>query len=83
MPPCAEKTCAVLPVLARVVRELQAADPSNCGAIKQIASLGEQAEAPRRRWKPVPEQRPGPENQDSQHMLNQPRGSFTDIRERI
>ena len=28
------------------------------------------------RWKQGPEQRPGPENQDSQHMLNQPRGYF-------
>ena len=49
------------------------------GAVKQNASPGEQSEALRRRWKPGQEQRTGPENQDSQHMLNQPRGSFCDI----
>ena len=47
--------------------------------MKQNASAGEQSEAPRRRWKPGPEQHPGPENQDSQHMLNQPRESFPEI----
>ena len=46
------------------------------------ASPGEQSEAPRRRWKPGQEQHPGPENQDSQHMLNQPRGSFSDFHTR-
>ena len=46
------------------------------GPMKQNASPGEQSEAPRRRWNPGHEQHPGPENQDSQHMLNQPRGSF-------
>ena len=46
------------------------------GSIKQNASPGEQSEAPRPRWKPGQEQNPGPENQDSQHMLEQPRGSF-------
>ena len=44
--------------------------------MKQNASPGEQSEAPRRRRKPGQEQHPGPENQDSQHMLNQPRMSF-------
>ena len=30
--------------------------------------------------RPEQEQHPGQENQDSQHMLNQPRGSFPDLR---
>ena len=30
VPPCAVKTCAVRPVFARAVGELQAADPSKC-----------------------------------------------------
>ena len=47
--------------------------------MKQNASPGEQSEAPRRRWKPGQEQHPGPKNQDSQHMLEQPRGSFPDF----
>ena len=77
MPPCAVKTCAVRPVFARVVGELRAADPSNVqGPVKQNASPGEQSEAPRPRWMPGQEQNPRPENQDSQHMLEQPRGSF-------
>ena len=75
VPPCAVKTCAVRPVFARAVGELQAADASNVqGPVKQNSSPGEQA--PRPRWKPAQEQNPGPENQDSQHMLNQPRGFF-------
>ena len=77
VPPCAVKTCAVRPVFARVVGELQAADPSNVqGPVQQNASPGEQSEAPRPSWKPGQEQNPGPENQDSQHMLDQPRGYF-------
>ena len=80
MPPCAVKTCAVHPVFARVVGELRAADPSNLqGPVKQNASPGEQSEAPRSRWPPGQEQKPGPEGQDSQHMLEQPRGSFPDV----
>ena len=72
VPPCAVKTCAVRPVFARVVGELGAADPSNVpGRVKQNASPGEQSEAPRPRWKPRQEENPGPENQDSQHMLEQ------------
>ena len=47
-------------------------------ALKQNASPGEQSEALRRRWKPGQEQNPGPENRDSQHMLEQPRGYFPD-----
>ena len=79
-PPCAVKTCAVRPGFARVVGELRAADPSKVqGPVKQNASLGEQSEAPRRRWKPGQEQNPRPENQDSQHMLEQPRGSFPEL----
>ena len=54
--------------------ELRAADPSNVqGPVKQNASPGDQSKAPRPRWKPG---HPGPENQDSQHMLEQPRGHF-------
>ena len=39
---------------------------------------GELSEAPSRRWKPGQEQHQGPENQDSQHMLDQHRGSLPD-----
>ena len=80
MPPCAVKTCAVRPVFARVVGEVEAADQSSVQApVKQNASPGEQCEAPRPRWKPGQKQNPGPENQDSQHMLEQPRGYFPDL----
>ena len=48
------------------------------GPTKQNAGLGEHSEALTQRWKPGQEQHPGPENQDSQHMLNQPSGSFPD-----
>ena len=79
VPPCAVKTCAVRPVFARVVGELWVADPSSVqGRVKQNASAGQQSEAPGPRWKPGQEQNPGPENQDSQHMLEQPRGYFPD-----
>ena len=79
MPPCAVKRCAVRPVFARAVGELRAADPSNVqGLVKQKASPGEQSEAPRPRWKQGQKQNLGPENQDSQHMLEQPRGYFPD-----
>ena len=79
VPPCAVKTCAVRPVFARVVGELRAADPSNVqGPIKQNASPEQQSEALGRRSKPGQEQHPGPENQDSQHMLEHPRGYFAD-----
>ena len=75
------KACAVRPVFAPVVGELRAADPSNLqGPVKQNASPGEQSEAPRPRRKPGQEQNPGPENQDSQHMLEQPRGHFPEQR---
>ena len=80
VPPCAVKTCAVRPVFGGVVGELRAEDPSNDqGFVKQDASPGEQSEAPRPRWKPGQEQNPGPENQESQHMLEQPRGYFPEI----
>ena len=48
------------------------------GAMKQNASPGAQSEAPRRRWKPGRGQHSRPKNRDSQHMLNQPRGSCPD-----
>ena len=79
VPPCAVKTCAVRPVFARVLGELRAADSNNVrGPVKQNASPGDQSEAPRPRWKPGQKQNPGPENQDNQHMLEQPRGYFPD-----
>ena len=75
--PCAVKTCVVRPVFARVVGELRPADQSNVqGPVKQNASSGEQSEAQRPRWKPGQQENPRPENQDSQHMLEQPRGHF-------
>ena len=79
--PCAVQTCAVRPVFVRMVGELRGADPSNVqGTAKQNASPEEQleSEAPRPRWKLGQEQNPGPENQDSQHMLEHPRGYFAD-----
>ena len=77
--PCVVKSCAVRPVFAWVVGELRAAGTSNVqGPVKHNASPGEQSEAPRPRWKPLQQQNPGPENQDGQHMLEQPRGSFSD-----
>ena len=50
------------------------------GLEKPNASPGEQSEAPRRRWMQGQKQHPGPQDQDSQHMLNQPRGPFSDER---
>ena len=79
VPPCAVKTCAVRPVFARVVRELRAADASNVhGPVKQNASPGEQSEA-RSRSETKVEAGAGAEprtreDQDKQHMLEQPRG---------
>ena len=68
-------------VVTQVVGELWAADPSSVpGSAKQNANPGEQSEAPRPGWKPGQEQNPGPENQDSQHMLEQPRWYFLDSR---
>ena len=84
MAPCAVKICAVRPVFARVVGELRAADPSNVqGPVKLNVSSGGQSEALRPRWKPGQEQHPGPENQDSQHRLEQPRRYFQDGSERL
>ena len=77
------KNMAVRPVFARVVGELWVADPSSVqGRVKQNASAGEQSEAPGPRWKPGQEQNPGPENQASQYMLEQPRGYFPELRGR-
>ena len=76
------KICAVRPVFGGVVGELRAEDPSNVqGPVKQNASPGEQSEAPRPRWKPGQEQNAGPESQDSQHMLEQPRGHLSETPE--
>ena len=43
------------------------------------ARSGPQSRALRRSRKSGHQQHLGPENQDSQHMLNQPRGSFPDV----
>ena len=42
------------------------------GSMKHNASPGEHSEASRQKWKPGQEQLPGPENQGSQHKLNEP-----------
>ena len=77
-PLCCKNMCCASR-FARVVGELWAADPSNVqGPVKQNARPGDQSEAPRPRWKPGQEQNPAPGNQDSQHMREQPRGSFPD-----
>ena len=71
MPPCAVKTCAVHPVFARVVGSCGQQSQANVqGPMRQNARPGNQSEAPRPRWKPGQDQNPGPENQDSQHMLS-------------
>ena len=77
LPPCAVKTCAVLHGWwGSCGQQIQVIVQ---GPVKQNTSPGEQSEAPRPRWKPGQEQNPGPENQDSQHMLEQPRGYFPEI----
>ena len=77
--PLGVKTCAVRPVFAPVVGELRAANPSRCPRAHEAnAGPVTQSEAPRQRWKPGRGQHSRPKNQDSQHMLNQPRGSFPD-----
>ena len=48
--------------------------------MKQKTSSGAQCEVPRRSWELWHQQHWGPENQDSQHKLNQPRGSFSEHR---
>ena len=54
-----------------------AADPSRCPRAHEAnASSEAQSRASRRSWKSVHKQHPRPENQDSQHKRNQPRGSF-------
>ena len=80
VPLCCKNMCCV----SRFCTDGRGAAGSRCkqcpgGPVKQNASPGEQSEAPRPRWKPGQEQHPGPENQDSQHMLEQPRGSFLDL----
>ena len=83
-PLCCKNMCCASRLFARVVGELRAADPSNVqGPVKQNASPGEQSEAPRPRSKQGQEQNSGPENQDNQHMLEQPRGSFPENRQVI
>ena len=80
VPPLCCKTCAVCPVFARAVGELRAADPrKNPRAREEKCQPKGTSEAMRRRWKLGQEQHPGPENQDSRHMLNQPRVSFPQL----
>ena len=84
VPSCAVKTSAVRPGFVRVWwgscgQQVQA---NVQGRVKQNASPGTQSEAPRRRWRPGQEQHPERENQDSQHVLNQPRGSFPETNEK-
>ena len=81
MPPCVAKTCAVRPVFARVAGELRAADPRiRSKRLEANASLGAHSEAPVRSLGAGHQQHPKPDNQDNQHMLNQPRGSFPEGR---
>ena len=55
--------------------ELRAADPSNVqGPVKQNAVPGDNLRLRDQGGSRGQEQQPGPENQDSQHMLKQPRG---------
>ena len=78
VPPCCKNMCCASRFCTGVGgQQIQA---SVQGPMKQNASPGEQPEAPRPRWKPGQEQHPGPENQDSQHMLEQPRGYFPETK---
>ena len=79
--PCAAKTWAVRPVFGRVVgswgQQIQEfarrAMKPNARQGHTLRLLDEAREVGRH-------QHPGPENQDSQHMIGQPRGSFPDFR---
>ena len=74
MPPCVVETCAVRPVFPRVVRELCAGDPRKYPRGHEAdACSGAHVEACGGSWESRHQQHLGPENQDSQHKLNQPR----------
>ena len=75
-PMCCKNLCVRF---LRVAGELWAADPSKRPMRHEAtATSGRLSGAPGQSWKPRHQQHPGPENQDSQHMLNQPRGSLPD-----
>ena len=77
VPPCAAKACAVRPACARVVGKLGAADPNLLeGPSKQMLVQGHIMRLVNEAREVGHCQRPRQENQDTQHMLDQPRGSF-------
>ena len=82
VPPCAVKACAVHPVFARVVRKLGAVDPRirSKGHERKILGQGHSLRLLDEAREVGHHQHPGPENQDNQHMIDQPRGSFPDYR---
>ena len=75
-PPVLQKACAVRPVLARVVGKLGGADPGICSKEpwKEMLGQGRHLRLLDEAREMGHHQHPGPENQDSQHMLNQPTG---------
>ena len=73
VPLCCKELVLCVPFLHGCGQHIQANVP---GPTKQNVSPREASEAPRRSWRPGQEEHPGPENQDNQHRLNQPRGSF-------
>ena len=66
------------PVCGRVAGKLGAEAPRICsnGAMKQMLVQGDNLGLLDEAWELGHQQRPGPENQDSQHTLNQPRRLF-------
>ena len=80
VPPCVVQTCAVRPILARVLGNLWTATSSKCPrSYEAHATSGAQSGAPRRSWTLVHQQHLGPESQDSQRMLNPPWRAFPDL----
>ena len=74
------KTCAVCPVFERVVGKPGAAIPRIClkGHESKMLGQGHTLRLLDEAQEVGHHQHPGPENQDSQHMIDQPRGSFPD-----
>ena len=78
VPPCVAKPSAVRPVFARVVGELRAANPSKCPRAHESKMLAQghnmrlRDEGGGRGMSSTQD----PQNQDNQHMLDQPRGSL-------
>ena len=79
--PCAAKTCAVRPVFGRVVGKLGGSRSKNLpeGPLKQMLGQGHTLRLLDEARELGRHQHPGPENQDSQHMIDQPRGFFPEI----